>query len=91
MTSRDATVFQPASSPPPPPIFIPKPFGKSITEYRAVRPIDKTNETIIRKHDSFTSSNGTNFKPQSADVAEKHDALMESIRNFGGLKNLRKI
>ncbi len=75
--------------PPPPPILAPKPFGKTIKEYRTVRRIDNDGETTpTMRSDKRTSNNSD--KRLSTNSVPSHDDLMESIRRFGGSQNLGK-
>ncbi|CAF1257651.1 unnamed protein product [Rotaria magnacalcarata] len=90
LITRAASTSRPPSPPPAPPILAPKPFGKIITEYRTVRPMDNNDEIITRKHNGSASSIDMNHKRLSPDLSESHDALMASIRKFGGSQNLRK-
>ncbi|CAF4015522.1 unnamed protein product [Rotaria magnacalcarata] len=90
LITRAASTSRPPSPPPAPPILAPKPFGKIITEYRTVRPMDNNDEIITRKHNGSASSINMNHKRLSPDLSESHDALMASIRKFGGSQNLRK-
>ncbi len=71
----------PLPPPPPPPILAPKPFGKTITEYRTVRRIGNGGEPTAMD---------TNNKRLSSNSAPSHEDLMESIRRFGGSQNLSK-
>ena len=81
----------------PPSILAPKPFGKTITEYRTVRRIgndgETTTTTTVRtetipspKPDGSRGSSVEKDQP----VAASHENLMESIRQFGGSENLQK-
>ena len=78
---------------PSPPAVAPKPFGKTITEYRTVRRIGQGGETISTV--ATTNQRSTSIDPQTRMSATSHsltphDDLMESIRKFGGSQNLGK-
>jgi len=97
LITRASPVSQQAS----PPIVAPKPFGKTITEYRTVRRIGNGGETAT----TTTVRNGTtplidtNNKQRasiesddrlSTNSSVSHEDLMDSIRRFGGSQNLAK-
>ncbi|CAF1138503.1 unnamed protein product [Rotaria sordida] len=99
LITQTSPVSQESSSPPAPPILAPKPFGKTIAEYRTIRGIGNNDETITPIRNRITSSTDINNKRRtsldnnkrlSTNLAASHDALMESIRQFGGSQNLRK-
>jgi hypothetical protein len=87
-------------SPPPPPILAPKPFGKTITEYRTLRRIGNGGETITTTmcNDAVPSTDMNNKrltsinsdKRSSRNSFPSNEELMESIRRFGGSQNLGK-
>ncbi|CAF0962471.1 unnamed protein product [Didymodactylos carnosus] len=77
-----------------PPPLAPKPFGKTITEYRTVRRIgngsgqQSTNQcteisTTVQTKNSNTPESGTSTN-------SSQETLMDSIRKFGGSQNLGK-
>lgn len=78
---------------PSPPAVAPKPFGKTITEYRTVRRIGQTGETISAIETTNQRSTPVDAQTRlstTSGSSTNHDALMESIRNFGGSQNLGK-
>lgn len=79
----------PPPPPPPPPVVAPKPSSKTITEYRTIRRIGGPNEEIISKRKEIISSVDSDRR-SSSNSASSHDELMEAIRQFGGLQNLKK-
>ncbi len=85
------TRASPVSQQPSPPIVAPKPFGKTITEYRTVRRIGNGGETAT----TTTVRNGTTPSIErddrlSTNSSVSHEDLMDSIRRFGGSQNLAK-
>jgi len=74
---------------PSPTILAPKPFGKTITEYRTVRRIGNSDETTPTMRNDARTSNDSD-KRLSTNSVPSHDDLMESIRRFGGSQNLGK-
>ncbi|CAF0928822.1 unnamed protein product [Rotaria sp. Silwood1] len=99
LITRTPSVSQESSPPLAPPIPAPKPFGKAITEYRAVRGIGTNDEMIAPMRNRITSATDINNKRStsfdsnkrlSTNLAASYEALMESIRQFGGSQNLRK-
>ncbi|CAF2569464.1 unnamed protein product [Rotaria sp. Silwood2] len=96
---RSSPASQEPSPPLAPPILAPKPFGKAITEYRTIRGVGNNDETIAPMHNRITSTTNINNKRSmsfdnnkrlSTNLASSHEALMASIRQFGGSQNLRK-
>jgi len=87
LIARTSPLLLPVPSPPPP-ILAPKPFGKTITEYRTVRRIGNSDETPTMRNDVRTSNDSD--KRLSTNSVPSHDDLMESIRRFGGSQNLGK-
>jgi hypothetical protein len=84
---------QPSPPLPPPPILAPKPFGKTITEYRTFRRMGSggeqtTSTTTMMRNDAVSSID--NEKRLSTNSVPSHEDLMESIRRFGGSQNLGK-
>ncbi len=95
MIAQASPISQQPSPPLPPPIIAPKPFGKTITEYRTVRRIGNGNETTIStmRHDAVPSNDTYNRRSTSIDSNQRlssHEDLMESIRRFGGSQSLGK-
>lgn len=88
----------PVSQQPSPPIVPPKPFGKTITEYRTIRRIDndgETGTTTTVRNGTIPSNNKRLIPIESDDrlstsSSTSHEDLMESIRRFGGSHNLGK-
>jgi hypothetical protein len=95
LIARASPISQQPSPPLPPPIIAPKPFGKTITEYRTVRRIGNGSDTTISTihHDVVPPNDTDNRRLSSIDSNQhlsSHDDLMESIRRFGGSQNLGK-
>ena len=84
----------------PPPILAPKPFGKTITEYRTVRRLGSDGETkttttvrteTIPPADSENKESTvteTHESHDSGSAAAAHDSVMESIRADAGSPHL---
>ena len=87
MITRTSPISRQPSPPSAPPMVAPKPSGKIITEYRTVRGIGNGVETTATITEP-ASSNTMNDNRLSMNSAGSHDALMESIRKFGGSQNL---
>ena len=86
----------PLAQQPSPPLIAPKPFGKTVTEYRTIRmighvgeippaPIGPSIEINNRRSTSIDSN-----KRLSSNSNGSHEDLMESIRRFGGSQNLAR-
>ncbi|CAF4719426.1 unnamed protein product [Rotaria sp. Silwood1] len=84
-----------------PSILAPKPFGKTITEYRTVRRIGNGGETTTTttvRTETVPSTNIDNKQLTSADhvdqtnsnLTTQHESLTESVQKSGGLENLKK-
>lgn len=79
----------PPPPPPPPPMVAPKPYGKTITEYRTIRRICNGEDQTTTMRNNAGQSNNTDKRLSRNSVAS-HEDLMESIRRFGGSQNLGK-
>ncbi|CAF1041993.1 unnamed protein product [Rotaria sordida] len=99
LITRASPVPQQTSSSPS--ILAPKPFGKTITEYRTIRRIgndgETTTTTTVRTetvpkttddHKQLTSTD--NVEQTNLNPTTQHESLMESGRQFGGSENLNK-
>jgi hypothetical protein len=95
LITRTSPLLQQTSAPP---MVAPKPSGKIITEYRTVRRLGNGGETTTMttgRHEtpSPTYMNDKRFDSDErlrTNSATSHDALMESIRQFGGSQSLGK-
>jgi hypothetical protein len=85
----------------PPPILAPKPFGKTITEYRTVKRMgndgETTTTTTVRTEtvpstiaDNKAVVPTDNDERRGSNSSTQHESLMDSIRKFGGSQNLSK-
>ncbi|CAF4106947.1 unnamed protein product, partial [Rotaria sp. Silwood2] len=99
LITRASPVPQPTSSSPS--ILAPKPFGKTITEYRTVRRIgnggETTTTTTVRTEtvpstiiDNKQLISTDNVDQTNSNSTKQHESLMESVGQSGGSENLSK-
>lgn len=88
LIARASPLAQQQSSPP---LVAPKPFGKTITEYRTIRMIGNVGDIppapLLEINNRRSTSIDSNRRLSSNSNAS-HEDLMESIRRFGGSQNL---